>query len=171
MKYLEAESTIDSIGDILEIEKSIEGLNILLETYSLKMTRSERKTTRSGKYKNLSSMVTAALNLLFFGYEIKVSFHEVKVVPEEECKADLTNKLFTIGITKSYKEMSSWIDSVFSVIRKCAGSDAKYIRVLISSGPFEKCHWSECIVAYGKDLKRVVLFVVLYSNNMHSPIM
>lgn len=171
MKYLEAESTTNMIGDILEIEKSTEGLNILLETYSLKMTRKERKNTRSGKYKSICSMVNAALNLLFFGYEIKVSSNEIGIIPEEECRGELTNKLFTVGITKNYQEMTRWVDRVFSVLRKCAGDDAKYIRVSNSSGPFEKCHWSECIVVYGKELKRVVLFVVLYTNHTNSPIM
>ncbi|KAI5190836.1 hypothetical protein NEMIN01_1238 [Nematocida minor] len=171
MKYLEAESTTDIIGDILEIKESIAGLSILLETYSLKMTRKERKKSRSGKYKSMSSMVTDALNLLFFGYEIKVTFRDIKIVSEEECRSDLTNKLFTIGITKNYQEMSGWVDSVFGVIRKCAGEDAKIIRVCIKTGPFEKCHWSECIVAYGKELKRVSLFVVLYASQLNSPIM
>ncbi|EIJ87354.1 hypothetical protein NEPAR06_0937 [Nematocida parisii] len=172
MKYLELESTATSIiGDIIEIKESAPGLNILFETYSLKMTRRERKSSRSRTYRSLSLMVSAALSLLFVDYDIRVGFRDLKIITSEECKATLTNKLFTMGITKSYEEMSGWIENVFSTIKQCAGEDSDIIRVDSRAGPFDQCHWSECIVVHGKALKRVVLFVVLYSSQLNSPIL
>ncbi|EHY65503.1 uncharacterized protein NESG_02372 [Nematocida ausubeli] len=172
MKYLELESTTTGIaGDIIEIKENAPGLNILFETYSLKMTRQERKTSRSGKYKSLSLMVTAALNLLFVDYDVRITYKDLKIISKEECKADLTNKLFTIGLTKSYQEMAGWVESVFRTIQECAGSDADIIKVETRKGPFAQCHWSECLAVHGRSLKRVVLFVVLYSNHLNSPIL
>ncbi|KAH9385924.1 uncharacterized protein NEMAJ01_0820 [Nematocida major] len=171
MKYLEEESTANAVGEILEVKESTPGLNIMLETYSLKMTKKERKCSRSGKYRSMSSMISAALNLLFSDYEIRVTFRELKIISEEECKADLTNKLFTTGMTKNYQEMSDWIESVLAVIKKCAGDDISIIRVNIRSGPFEKYNWNECIAAHGRALKRVVLFTVLYSSSAESPLL
>lgn len=163
MKYLEKESTGDSIGSILEVEKSTPGLTILLETYSLKMTKKEKKITRTGKYKSISSMVTAGLNLLFSDYDISINFRDLKVVTQEEFKIDLTNQLFTLGITKNFIEMKNWVENILEVIKECAGEDLTIIKVSVKKGPFERCHWSFCVAAHGKVLKRVVLFVVLYS--------
>jgi len=171
MKYLELECTRSAEEDLLRIEESFPGLSMRLEVYSLKKTRKEKKTTRSWKYKSISSMVSAALNLAFFGYEEIVSPYELIRASEEEVKSILTNKLFTIGLTKSYLSMSSWVVGVFQALKEAGGEDAVIYRLIKSTGPFEKCIWNECVLIYGKELKRVVLFIVLYQNAVNSPIL
>ncbi|KAI5171188.1 hypothetical protein NEFER03_0590 [Nematocida sp. LUAm3] len=171
MKYLELECMTKIAEDIFEIEESIPGISIRVEAYSLKKTREEKKISGSRKYKRYSDMISAALSLMFFGYEVSVTAQEMSILPEEECKASVVNQLFTLGITKDYLEMVHWVDKLFSIIVECTGKDACFIGVDKQNGPFEKCFWKGCIAAYGKEKKRIVVLVVMYANQHNSPIM
>lgn len=171
MKYLELECTAKITGDIVQIEETIPGVTIRLEVYSLKKTREEKKNTHSGKYKSYSSMISAALNLTFFGYEISVTSQELFNVTEKEAKSSLVSKMFTLGITKDYIEMVNWVDKAFKTIKECSGTDGTILRVEKRTGPFEKCFWSECLVVYGKELKRMTIFIVMYGSTLQSPLL
>ncbi|OAG29049.1 hypothetical protein NEDG_01188 [Nematocida displodere] len=169
MKYLELEGINQIAGDLLRIEETVKGLNIRLEAYSLKKTRKERKDSKSSKYLSIASMVAAALNMTFFEYEIDLAQKDMKVVPEVEAKSLLTSKMFTLGITKDYSEMVQWVDRVFEGTKTATGKDRKILRLNKPIGPFERSLWSECLVFYGREMKRIILFVTLYQKNTHSP--
>ncbi|KAI5179807.1 hypothetical protein NEOKW01_0270 [Nematocida sp. AWRm80] len=171
MKYLELECISRVSPELSQIEESVFGLTLRLEAYSLKKTKKERKDTKCGKYKTIPSMVSAAINLMFFGYEIDIFSEDLEVVSETEYKSTLLSKLFTLGITKNYLEMSAWIDGLFRIIEEAAGKDIRILRVTKRTGPFEKCNWSECMIAYGKELKRVVALVILYAFEPQSPLL
>ncbi|KAI5187299.1 hypothetical protein NEHOM01_2077 [Nematocida homosporus] len=172
MKYLELDCLAGVAGDLGRIEELIPGISLRLEVYSLKKTREQKKISRSGKYTSYSAMIAEALNLTFFGYELAVHSQELRSVDEESAKSVLVSKLFTLGITKSYTEMVQWVDRVFVVIRESVGEESAILRVEKRTGPFEKCFWSECLAFYGKDMKRLLIFVVLYGNQaIHSPVL
>ncbi|KAI5189035.1 hypothetical protein NECID01_0390 [Nematocida sp. AWRm77] len=171
MKYLELGCISVIEEDLLRIEEKIPGVNIRMEAYSLKKTRKQKKDSGSGSYKSMSSMVSEALSVAFFGYETQVLPNEISPITEEEFKSAVTNKLFTVGITKSYSEMSRWVDTIFRVLKEAAGEDAGMYSLTTRAGPFEKCFWNECIVLHGKELKRLVLFIILYRNSEESPVM
>lgn len=170
MKYLELGCISVVEEDLLRIEESIPGMTIRIEAYSLKKTRQQKKDSGGAKYKSVSSMVADALNMSFFDYEVRVSPQELSPISADEFKTTVTNKLFTVGITKSYTEMCAWVELIYQTLAEASGDDAGMYRLVTRAGPFERCFWSECIVRYGKSLKRIVLFIILYRNSSESPI-
>lgn len=157
-------------GEMLQMEETIPGLNMRLETYSLKKTRKEKKDSRSCKYKSISAMVSAALNQMFFGYDMSLVPGDITEITEAEAKSSITGKLFTLGITKDYSKMAYWVSAVFDTIREAIGDDGRMVRLEKSSEPFDKCIWSECIAVYGKEQKRMCIFMTLFRGITHSPI-
>lgn len=171
MKYLEIESVSKIAGDMMQIEENVPGLYLRVETYSLKKTKKEKRSSGSRKYESFTEMISAALNLAFYGYEIYVEKNEILEINQEEAEMGVLSKLFMLGITKDYTEMSIWVKKVFAIMRECAGEDAKLLKIEKRTGPFEKCFWNECLAMYGKEHKRVVLFTAMLCNELQSPIM
>lgn len=171
MKYLELSCTSRVSGEMRQMEETIPGLSIRLETYSLKKTRKEKKDSRSCKYKSVSAMVSAALNQMFFGYDISLAPGDITEITESEAKGSITGKLFTLGITRDYSKMTCWVSAVFDAMRAAIGNDGRMVKLEKSSEPFDTCIWSECIAVYGKEQKRMCIFITLFRGNTHSPIL
>lgn len=73
--------------------------------------------------------------------------------------------MFTTGITKDYKVMTEFVNSLLGVVDGAVGtSDAVIVRLDRKIGPYEECIWYECVMFYSKKRKRVVLFSVMKSN-------
>ncbi|KAF7683795.1 hypothetical protein TCON_0993 [Astathelohania contejeani] len=154
MRYLQLSPILETNTLLQSIEEKDNGFFTLLEVYSCKYTKKQKKETPN--YKSTLSFLTNTLDLCFSEYKFSnLEMKHFQVVDEKEVKLEISTSL--VGRYMDGYEVGGFI---MDVIIRVVGKDSIIYRFNERCGPFENCLWFHCYLFYSKKRKRVLILVI-----------
>lgn len=160
MRYLHVKEVSEASHFLAQVENETQNLSFVLETFSCKTTKKQKKEFISDNIVNY--YLVSTLNLSYNDYKfINTDF---KFYSVDECKKE------TLGFFNviNQKIANNAVDLIFRVIDKTINLKSGQCYAFESrEGPFENSAWFFCYLFYGKKKKRIVLFTGKMQNNLY----
>lgn len=153
MRFLQLKQ-IDQASQILtQFENEKPGLSFILEPYSCKTSKKQRKQYDCSNKENY--IINNTLDLSFGDYTFESSKTNYMMVEKTRAKK-IINEFMTITNIEMADENT---DILINIIDKAV--EAKCTQIYsyeMRDGPFEECALFFCLIFYSKKKKRVILF-------------
>ncbi|KAM0678457.1 hypothetical protein BDAP_000856 [Binucleata daphniae] len=160
MRYLYIKEISEASHFLSQLENETPNLSFVLETFSCKSTKKQKKEIIMDD--KINSYLIATLNLSYNDYKfINANF---KFYSVDECKKE------TLGFFNviNHKIASDANDLIFKVIDKTLNLKAGECYFFENrEGPFENAVRFFCYLFYGKKKKRIVLFAGKMQNDLY----